>query len=431
MTSPSPSTGTAGATRPATAAGDAGSGHRAGGPAPAGDAGEVADDAVQVGRNADDDGGQAFRHELRGWLDRNYTPEVAAAVGHQSDDSDAAFAARRRWNATLVDAGYGAIAWPVEHGGRGAGLVEQLVYTEEMARAGAPGPVNAIGVANIAPAIMAHGTAAQKARFLRPLLRGDEIWSQGMSEPDAGSDLAGLRCRADRDGDAFVVNGQKTWNSNGHRADWCQLFVRTTAGGPKHRGITALLVDLRTPGIEAKPIVTMVGDTGFSELFFHDARVPASAVLGQVDQGWSVATDTLSHERAGVASLYLGLRRKVDRVLAAAREQPGGPGPVARDALARRYIEVRNVELLAKRALGALLQGRAPGAEGSLVKLAWSTTDQALARTAVDVLGADALAGPWGRDLLASCSLTIAGGTTEVNKNIVAERVLGLPREPR
>ena len=376
-----------------------------------------------------------FRRELRAWLDANFTPDVAAAVGHQAEDSDSdsdeAFAARRRWNATLVDAGYGAIAWPVEHGGRGAGLAEQLVHTEEMARSGAPGPVNAIGVANIAPAIMAHGTGEQQARFLRPLLRGDEIWSQGMSEPDAGSDLASLRCRAEREGegDHFVINGQKTWNSNGHRADWCQLFVRTSDEGPKHQGITALLVDMRTPGIEARPIVTMVGDTGFADLWFHDARVPVSAVLGRVGEGWRVATDTLSHERAGVAGLYLGLRRKLDRLLAASAESRGvAADPVARDVLARRHVEVRNLELLAKRVLAAQLQGRPPGPEGSLVKLAWSLTDQALSRTAVDVLGLGALDGPWGRDLLAGCSLTIAGGTTEVNKNIIAERVLGLPR---
>jgi alkylation response protein AidB-like acyl-CoA dehydrogenase len=377
-----------------------------------------------------------FRRELRAWLDANFTPDVAAAVGQRADDSDGdsdeAFAARRRWNATLVDAGYGAIAWPVEHGGRGAGLAEQLVHTEEMARSGAPGPVNAIGVANIAPAIMAHGTDEQRARFLRPLLRGDEIWSQGMSEPDAGSDLAALRCRAEREGDHFVLNGQKTWNSNGHRADWCQLFVRTSAEGPKHQGITALLVDMRTPGIEARPIVTMVGDTGFADLWFRDARVPASAVLGQVGEGWRVATDTLSHERAGVAGLYLGLRRKLDRLLAAvAGSAAGATDPLARDVLARRHVEVRNLELLAKRVLAAQLQGRPPGPEGSLVKLAWSITDQALSRTAVDVLGLGALDGPWARELLAGCSLTIAGGTTEVNKNIIAERVLGLPRSPR
>ena len=341
-------------------------------------------------------------------------------------DSEDAFGAHRAWNAALFDAGYGAIAWPTEHGGRDAGLEEQLAYHEEMARAGAPGPVNAIGVANIAPAIMAFGSPAQKERFLRPMLRGDEIWSQGMSEPEAGSDLASLRCAAVLDGDHFVVNGQKTWNSQGHRADWCQLYVRTNTEVAKHKGITCLLVDMRTPGIEARPITTMAGDHSFSELFLTDVRVPRSAVLGEIDEGWSVATRTLSNERAGVASLYLTQRAKLDRLLAAVPTLDA----VARDQVVRRYIEVRTLELLAERTLGAALQGRAPGPEGSVIKLAWSLTDQALANTAVDVLGLSALSDGWATNLLGSRSLTIAGGTTEVNRNIIGERVLGLPREP-
>lgn len=377
---------------------------------------------------------ESFRRDLRSWLEAHFTVEVAEAVRDRA--SDGSFAAHRAWNTTLSDAGYGAVAWPVEHGGRDASLVEQLVYNEEMARAGAPGPINAIGVANIAPAIMAYGTPEQQDRFLRPMLRGDEIWSQGMSEPEAGSDLASLRCGAVLDGDDFVVNGQKTWNSNGDRADWCQLYVRTNTRVAKHKGITCLLVDMRTLGIEARPIRTMAGDTGFSELFFTDARVPRSALLGGVDDGWSVATRTLSNERAGVASLYLAHRAKLDRLLDAAR-QPRADGtrpidaPVARDALVARYIDVRNLEFLAKRSLGAALNSRPLGAEGSVIKLAWSQSEQAMARTAVDVLGVHALSGPWATNLLASRSLSIAGGTTEVNKNIIGERVLGLPREPR
>ena len=377
---------------------------------------------------------EAFRAELRAWLAEHLTPDVTTAL--ERWDSDEGFAAHRAWNATLVDAGYGAIAWPVGFGGRGADIREQLVYHEEMARAGAPGPINAIGVANIAPAIMAFGTTEQQQRFLAPMLRGDEIWSQGMSEPEAGSDLASLRCRAVLDGDHFVVNGQKTWNSNGDRADWCQLYVRTDAEVPKHKGISCLLVDMRAPGIEARPILTMAGDTGFSELFFTDAQVPVSALLGQPNEGWTVATSTLSNERAGVASLYLSLRRKLDRLLAVA-SKPGPDGtrpidsPVARNALMARYIDTRNLEFLAKRSLGAALSGRPPGAEGSVIKLAWARSEQAVAMTAVDVLGMQALDGPWGAGLLGSRSLSIAGGTTEVNKNIIGERVLGLPREPK
>jgi len=368
---------------------------------------------------------EAFRRELRSWLGAHFTPAIAEAVRDRYDPGT--FDAHRAWNATLVDAGYGAVAWPTEYGGRDAGLPEQLACNEEMARAGAPGPINAIGIANIAPAIMTCGTDEQKARFLRPMLRGDEIWSQGMSEPEAGSDLASLRCAAVVAGDHFVVNGQKTWNSNGDRADWCQLYVRTNTDVPKHKGITCLLVDMRTPGIEARPIKTMAGDTGFSDVFLTDVRVPRSALLGAVDDGWSVATRTLGNERAGVATLYLAHRAKLDRLL-----QAVGPhvSPVARDAIVRRYIDTRNLEFLAKRTLGAALNGRAPGAEGSVIKLAWSLADQALCATAVDVLGPDALSGGWATALLASRSLSIAGGTTEVNKNIIGERVLGLPREP-
>jgi alkylation response protein AidB-like acyl-CoA dehydrogenase len=366
-------------------------------------------------------GGELHGHGRR--LDRQ--PERTAALR-----------AHRTWNAALVDAGYGAIAWPAEYGGSDADILQQLAYNEEMAAARAPGPVNAIGVANIAPAIMAYGTSDQKQRFLRPMLRGDELWSQGMSEPDSGSDLASLKCSAVRDGDDFVVNGQKTWNSNGDVADWCQLYVRTNAEAPKHQGITALLIDMTTPGVEARPIKTMAGDAGFSELFFTDARFPASALLGQVDAGWSVATNTLSHERAGVASMYLSVHQQFDDLLQAART-PGEEGaraidsPVNRVALMRRFEETRNLEFLARRTLDAALSGQQPGAEGSVIKLAWSTTSQRLSMTAMDVLGLDALDGRWAASLLGSRSLTIAGGTTEIVKNIIGERVLGLPREPK
>jgi alkylation response protein AidB-like acyl-CoA dehydrogenase len=379
------------------------------------------------------DAAEVFRAGLRAWLDANFTAEVAASVrDRQGLDS---LPARRRWNAALVDAGYGAISWPREHGGRGAGILEQLAWYEEMARVDAPGPVNVIGVANIAPAIMAVGTAEQQRRFLAPMLRGDEIWCQGMSEPDAGSDLAGLRCAAEERGDHFVVNGSKTWNSLGDRADWCQLYVRTDPHAERHRGITCLLVDMTTPGIECRPIRTMTGDTGFAELFFDEVVVPADAVLGEVGGGWAVATRTLSNERAGVAGLYLAQQATFDRLLEAVRRL-GATGdallerPIVRDALAARFSEIRVLEFLAKRMLGAMLRGGAPGAEGSVVKLAWAQSSQALASTAVDVLGLAALDGPWAQGLYTSRSLTIAGGTTEVNRNIVGERVLGLPKEP-
>ena len=375
-----------------------------------------------------------LRKELRAWLDEHFTDEVQVATAYRMDGTAhvVPFEALQAWNATLFDAGWAAPSWPAAFGGRDAGILEQLAFNEEMAAVGAPGPVNAIGVANIAPAIMTYGTPEQQERFLRPMLRGDDIWSQGMSEPEAGSDLASLRCRAVPDGDDFVVTGQKTWNSNGDRAHWCQLYVRTDPDAPKHEGITCLLVDMSLPGIEVRHIRTMAGDAGFAEVFFDEVRVHRSALLGEVGEGWHVATRTLSNERAGVAVMYLHLRRKLDRLLAEAE----GAGPVARQQLAARYIDVRILELVCKRMLGAMIAGRMPGAEGSIVKLAWASADQALTRTAVDVLGLPAVdgvqaTGTWAWDLLSSRSLTVAGGTTEVNKNIIGERVLGLPKEPK
>ncbi len=370
--------------------------------------------------------GDDFRDMLRAWLEE-HLPGDLDEVGV---DDDTLFDRRRKWNATLFDAGLAAIDWPTEFGGRAASVLEQLIYNEEFARHGAPGPVNAIGVANIAPAIMTIGTPEQQERFLRPMLRGDEIWSQGMSEPDAGSDLASLSCRAERDGDRFVVNGQKTWNSLGHRADWCQLYVRTDPSAPKHEGITCLLVDMRSPGIEVRPITTIGGSLDFAEVFFTDVEVPVDAVLGEIGGGWHVATRTLGFERAGVAKLSLMLRENYERLLADA-----GPDrradPINRQRLVARYIDAELLHLLARRTVSAAMHDRMPGAEASVIKIAWSTMEQRVAETALEVLGIDALTGPWAERLAGSRSLTIAGGTTEVNKNIVGERVLGLPREPK
>src|SRR5947209_14290971 len=231
-------------------------------------------------------------------------------------DSPDALERMRAWNRTLADAGYAAIAWPVEYGGRGAGVMEQVVYAEELHRAGTPGTLNVIGISNIAPSIMQHGTEEQKRRFLRPMLRGDEIWCQGFSEPNAGSDLASLQTRAVAEGDGFVVNGQKVWNTFGNIADWCELLVRTDPDAPKHKGISCLLVDMRLPGIESRPLVTITGEREFSEIFFSDVRVPRSALLGPENEGWRVAMSTLTPERRGVPTPHLGVRKKLPNLIA-------------------------------------------------------------------------------------------------------------------
>lgn len=374
----------------------------------------------------DDPATAQLRAELRGWLAEHLTPEVVEAGSRPVDE--AAVPVLREWNARLADAGWAAPSWPVEHGGRAAGVPEQIAYLEEMSAARAPGPLNVIGVSNIAPAIMSFGTGAQQARHLAPLLRGELIWSQGMSEPDAGSDLAALRTSAVPDGDDhFVINGQKTWNSMGHFADWCQLYVRTDGSGRKHEGITCFLVDLSTPGIEARPLRTITGDAGFAELFFTDARIPRDAMLGQMHYGWSVAMTTLSHERAGVARLHLSLAAKL-RDLGADREVAAAlrADPRLRDRWARIHTEITCMRLLTERSLA---DPRSHGGSGgSLAKLAWARCEHLLADLSLDLLGVGGLGGRWATNLSSVRQASIAGGTSEINRNIVGEHVLGLPR---
>ncbi len=374
---------------------------------------------------------ETFRRSLSRWLDENISADVIAA-GQEGYDEGDNLEILRRWSRTLFDGGWAAVSWPAEFGGRQAGVEEQLAYHEEMARAQAPGPVNVIGVANIAPAIMQYGTVEQTSRYLTPMLRGDEIWCQGMSEPDAGSDLASLRTSAVPDGEMFVVNGQKTWNSLGRYADWCQLYVRTDPGAPKHKGISCLLVDMKTPGIEVRPVRTMAGELTFSDLFFCDVRVPASSLLGPLNEGWRVAMSTLSYERAGVARMHLGLSRKLDHLLRDARHRPALKDPIYRDRVAALYSQIACMRWTTSRDLTALGHGRPPSAAGgSGTKLMWARVDQELAVLAVGLLGLDGLSGPWARNLTSSRQASIAGGTTEINRNIVAEHGLGLPREPQ
>jgi alkylation response protein AidB-like acyl-CoA dehydrogenase len=375
---------------------------------------------------------EAFRAEFRTWLDANLPDDLrGASVSMHAGDRLERF---RGWNRTLADARYAAIAWPEEWGGRGAGVLEQVVHAEEMHRAGAPGPLNSIGLSNIAPAIIEHGTDDQKRSRLPGMLRGDDIWCQGFSEPDAGSDLASLRTRAIRDGDRWIVSGQKTWNTFGNIANWCELLVRTDPDVAKHRGITCLLVDMTLPGIEARPLATITGEEEFNEIFFTDVRVPVAQTLGPINDGWRVAMTTLAYERAGVAKLHLGTRAKIRRLIDTARNTPLGGGryatddPVLRQELARVYLSGELLRLISNRAISAELHGRRTGPEGSIAKLLWSETEQQVSDVASDVLGPDALQGTWGRDRLYARSYTIAGGTTQVNKNIVAQRILGLPR---
>jgi alkylation response protein AidB-like acyl-CoA dehydrogenase len=373
---------------------------------------------------------EAFRLEFRNWLEANVPDNVR---GLHSGLNLGEAKAQRAWNAQLADAGYAAVGWPKEYGGRDAGPIEQMIVVEELDRIGAPGPVNVIGNANIAPSIMHWGTDEQKARFLRPMLRGDEIWSQGFSEPDAGSDLAGLRTSAVQDGDEFIINGQKIWNSLGSHADWCELLVRTDPSAQKHAGISCLIVKLSLPGVEVRPIITITGESEFAEIFFDNVRVPKSALLGPLNAGWQVAMTTLAYERAGVASLHLQARRHLMDMIEAARgttrdDRPVTEDPLVRQSLAKCYLQAEHLRFLADRAIARDAKGLEPGPEGSLVKLAWSSAEKHIAEISSRVLGAVANTESWGQNRLSSLSSSIAGGTTQVNKNIVARRVLGLPK---
>jgi alkylation response protein AidB-like acyl-CoA dehydrogenase len=376
---------------------------------------------------------EQFRKELHAWLAANLTEEVAAAGRRRGRDPET-FETLRAWDATLADAGWGAVSWPQEYGGRGAGVLEQLTYAEETIHARAPVPLNVIGLNNIAPAIMQYGTDAQKRELLPRMVRADDIWCQGMSEPEAGSDLASLRTRAVLDGDEYVVNGQKIWTSLGHRADWCQLYVRTDPDAPKHKGISCLIVDMTLPGIEVRPLVTINGASDFAEIFFTDVRVPADALLGPLNAGWQVATTTLSHERAGAARLYAQLEMQLRDLVTDLADCEVDGTPVLEDtAVLRRLgevaVRIKYLEVLCQRSISATLHGGDALGSASLAKSVWAETGQELAALAFDVLGPLGGARRWTEYRLTSRSLTIAGGTTQINKSVTATRVLGLPRQ--
>jgi alkylation response protein AidB-like acyl-CoA dehydrogenase len=280
---------------------------------------------------------------------------------------------------------------------------------------------------------MQYGTDAQKRQLLPRMVRADDIWCQGMSEPEAGSDLASLRTRATRDGDDFIVNGQKIWTSLGHRADWCQLYVRTDPDASKHKGISCLIVDMKSPGIEVRPLVTINGAADFAEVFFTEVRVPVDALLGPLNSGWQVATTTLSHERAGAARLYAQMEVQLADLVADLAEHVVDGEPALENSatlcrLGEVAVRIKYLELLCKRSISAMLHGGDALGSASLAKSVWAELGQDLAELAFDVFGPLGNGGRWMDRRLSSRSLTIAGGTTQINKGITATRVLGLPR---
>jgi len=372
---------------------------------------------------------EQFRQEVRHWLQEHFTPEFQRLNNHV-DLLEEDLVGLKLWNKKLAEARYVAIAWPTAYGGRHAGVMEQVVLAEEMSRVGAPKPLNHIGISNIAPSMMAYGTEEQKNTFLYPMLSGEKIWSQGFSESGAGSDLAALQTIAVDDGDSFIIRGQKVWNTLGCYADYCELLARSDPTAKKHRGISCLLVDLKTPGITVRPLITITGGTEFAEIFFDNVKVPKSALLGAVNDGWKVAMNTLSDERAGVANLHLALRKKVAQLIAISKDKknPLSQNKVVRNKLARVYMMAEMQKALSNQVIAAAANGQSPGPESSIIKIAWSEIDDLIAETSASVLGADALSGYWGYNRLVTRAGSIAGGTTQVNRHIVAQRVLGLPK---
>ena len=327
--------------------------------------------------------------------------------------------------------GWLGVGWPTEYGGQGRTPVEQFVFYDEAQRAGVPMPL--VTLNTVGPTLMRFGSDDQKAYFLPRILAGELHFAIGYTEPAAGTDLASLRTRAVRDGDDFVVNGQKIWTSLGHRADWCQLYVRTDPDAPKHKGISCLIVDMNLPGIEARPLVTINGAADFAEVFFSDVRVPADALLGPLNAGWQVATTTLSHERAGAARLYAQVEVQLtDLVTDLADHTVDGKPALENSATLRRLgdlaVRISYLDLLCKRSISATLHDGDALGSASLAKSVWAELGQDLAELAFDVLGPQHTSHRWVDRRLSSRSLTIAGGTTQINKGITATRVLGLPR---
>ncbi|MDB5065550.1 MAG: acyl-CoA dehydrogenase [Chloroflexi bacterium] len=380
-----------------------------------------------------------FRDEVRGWL-RDHLDDVVreAAAGHEEIER------RREWQRRVHEAGFAGVSWPRELGGQGGTLMQEVIVNQEMAAARAPDMLNVIGLYMAGPTILAHGTPEQKARYIPPLLRADEIWCQGFSEPNSGSDLASLRTRAVADGDDFVVSGQKVWTTLAHVARWCILLSRTDASESAHAGLTYLIVDMRSPGVEVRPLRQITGDAEFNEMYFTDVRVPRANLLGEVGGGWRVAMTTLMHERATLGvGLQVRSRIALDELCALARTTlvdgvPRSADPVVRQRIAQLVIEVEAMRINGLRGLSRVLHGEQPGPEGSVNKLMWSELNQRIAETALDLLGPYGTlaegeeraprAGRWAYGYLRSRANSIEGGTSEVLRNILAERVLGLPR---
>jgi alkylation response protein AidB-like acyl-CoA dehydrogenase len=379
-----------------------------------------------------------FRDEVQTWLHEHAPKERRPRKGQAMREFDTA------WQRTQWEGGWAGINWPIEYGGRGLSLLQQIIWYEEYAKHGLSG-INSFFVANqhAGPTLIVRGSEEQKTTHLPPILRGDDVWAQGFSEPEAGSDLGSLQTRAEIDGDELVVTGQKVWTSFADIADMQELLVRTNRQAPKHKGITWVICDMHSPGIEVRPIETIDGDAHFAEVFYDDVRIPIANVVGAIDEGWSVAMSTLSFERGtAFTASQVELNETVEQLIELARGQvgPDGRRPAIQDEEIAHRLATARAEVAALRSMtyaGVSRNSRqpTPGPEGSILKLFYAELGQRVYRLAADLLGPDVLrlgatagATDWHHDYLASYAYSIAGGTSEIMKNIIGERVLGLPR---
>jgi alkylation response protein AidB-like acyl-CoA dehydrogenase len=372
----------------------------------------------------------SFRQEVHEFIAQNLPDRSKVRGARRFEDAD------RDWSAKLGAAGYAGLTWPKEYGGAGAPYSHQAIFLEELARAEAPSHLGVIGLGMAGPTIMAWGTPEQKERYLSKILSAEEIWCQGFSEPDAGSDLAASRTRIEDQGDHFLINGQKVWSSFAHIADFCILVGLGDPEAPRYKNLTYLIVDMHAQGVEVRPLVQITGEPEFNEIFFTDVKVPKANILGTVGDGWQVAMTTLLHERGTLGfALSATLDVAVRKLITLARER-NVTDPILRDRIAREWIELQALKYTNYRSLTALTKTGIPGPEGSASKLVWSENNQRLTKLALEILGSHAQLtdgggyadGYWQYQQLRSRGNTIEAGTSEILRNIVAERVLGLPR---
>lgn len=384
---------------------------------------------------------EAYRMEVRRWLEANQPPPLTAEEKERADENFL-WDRLKAWHDKLYKGGWAGLTWPKEYGGRGATFVEQVIFQQELGRLNLGIGCNVLGVIMTGPALMQWGTDAQKERYLQKILSAEEIWCEGMSEPSAGSDLAAIQTRAVLDGDYFIVNGQKVWTTIAHRSHFCQLFVRTDPDVPKHKGLSCLLVDMHSPGVNARPLKQITGDSEFNEIFFEDVRVPKENLLGPLNQGWQVLVSTLMHERFGIGETIGGSEQTLAQLVEVARGTVMDGHAAAEDDEIRQALAQFAIEAAAKkynglRSLTRRLKGQLPGPESSIGKLVSTELTQRMIKFSARLLGEFAMLerrspfapdGDWLRRILYSECMTIAGGSSAVQKNMIGERILHLPK---